>query len=614
MVVKPSLVDVQGGKQWQVPYLVGKTRYDQDSADAVVNTVDVVFNKESTDLAQKHKEYHSVVSHALHQLCDTAIEAAQAALLERKEMINKDYTVVDSMKCKGDTPALLPVIMDEAAKARAKLARNKPPGGKMFNEIQDMKDAAKADSRQAGNEAPGESMMAADVVDNDDADAVDKPDVEDFSRGPIAPKYSLVYSYPTEIGDFRNQANISEPSSKAYVSHIKLSIELPQVESVGDLRVDIKQRSVELDYKSLYYLSLSFHYDILVDDASAKFVTTAKRLVLTMPVAKRESPVVVCETPGVVELDDGVVELDDGVDEDVEVSQSGVGQDVDQIHKDWAEKQEKETVAQGELTTSEKECSESRVGNGSKLIEELPDSVDQSRSLPKEQAKTARLEIQFMVKPQITYLETLHIYLLHFPGYEPSQVDLLAGDDKLIVQYRDDHMMRYCLVTAEGRSSFKSVEVEKQCARDYFGFTLQFRNKDEADAARECYKIQTETSESKCEAIFEELTEERLRREEIQRKAQEAIVQEIKHDNEIEGDQANDETVDDKQHEGKQEENVQVPESTVNHEKDDVEAAEEVVNQDGSAPTADHTAALRANKYGWQLLDLECLDAACQLD
>lgn len=62
VVVKPTLVEMQGGKQWQVPYLVGKIRYDQDESESVVNTVDVVFNKESTDLAQKHPEYHRVVN------------------------------------------------------------------------------------------------------------------------------------------------------------------------------------------------------------------------------------------------------------------------------------------------------------------------------------------------------------------------------------------------------------------------------------------------------------------------------------------------------------------------------------------------------------------------
>lgn len=45
---------------------------------------------------------------------------------------------MQNMPCKGDKPALLPVILDPAAAAAMK-ERNKQPGGKAYNEIMDQK-------------------------------------------------------------------------------------------------------------------------------------------------------------------------------------------------------------------------------------------------------------------------------------------------------------------------------------------------------------------------------------------------------------------------------------------------------------------------------------------
>lgn len=544
------------------------------------------------------------------QLCDTAVEAAQAALIERKEIINKDYTVMPKMKCKGDMPALLPVTLDEAAKERAKLARNKPPGGKIFNEIQDLKDAAKKDAKVAGSGAENEeTMMEPAARDEEEEEEVnpEKSDADhDFSKGPIAPKYSVVYSYPTAIGDFRNQSNIAEPSTKEYVSHIKLTINLPLVESVEDLKVDIKQRSLELEYKGIYYLSLNFLYDVIVDDAKAKFVSTSKTLVLTLPVVKRSLPEPKVVRPAVFEPTEDAD--DDNQDEQAveEAKQTGestnTNEEKDETHK-GSEKLESqvEEIGSTDNASLQKEATP--------VTESLESTIEETN-----QAGGQKLEIEIMLKPQITFLEKLHIYLLYLPGYLPSQIDLLTGDDKLLVQYRGEHVTKYCLVTAEGRSSFKSVEVEKQCAKDYFGFRLQFRSKDDSDVAKECFKVQTETTDSECEVIFQELTEERLRREEIQKKAQESLLQEVHIDTEpTEHDTQGNFPVDTAGEADQKEPGLAGNEVTIVASPDQQDVPEDTQGE-GSTPQADEAAARRANKYGWQLLDLEAMDIACQLD
>jgi hypothetical protein len=45
------------------------------------------------------------------------LDGVQNHLREREEEINRDYEVMKGMTCKGQQPALLPVILDPAAAA-----------------------------------------------------------------------------------------------------------------------------------------------------------------------------------------------------------------------------------------------------------------------------------------------------------------------------------------------------------------------------------------------------------------------------------------------------------------------------------------------------------------
>ena len=61
-VQKPSINTINNRKQWSIPYLVSKVRYDQHD-DSVVNTVDVVYHIQSIDKTREHSEYKRIVAY-----------------------------------------------------------------------------------------------------------------------------------------------------------------------------------------------------------------------------------------------------------------------------------------------------------------------------------------------------------------------------------------------------------------------------------------------------------------------------------------------------------------------------------------------------------------------
>ena len=505
------------------------------------------------------------------------------------------------LKCKGERPALLPVILDAAAKERAKQARNKQPGGRIYNEIQDLKENSSL-RKNAEEKTTDEPKME----DGEDEETLEPLPLEpDFSKGPIAPKYSLVYSYPTTIGDFHNKADIMAPAEKQSPSEIKLRIELPKAESAEDLKVDLKPNSFQLEFKSLYYLSLDFLVEVNVENAKAKFVSSKRFLEIILPVVKKELPA----PQKIAPVEESEDRIEDESKDDLHISPIGTDDhskdpisEATDVKRPITEPPEGE-VQQKQEPEAEPEATAHHEEDRTSELERPATQADASAR--------HRLEFDFLLKPQVTYLQSLHIYLLHLPKYEPSQIDLLVGEDKLLVTYSHQAFTQYVLLKAEGRSSFKAVEVEKQHARDYFGFRLVFRSSEDAEAARECFKVQTEVEVFELEQIQSDLHLDRLRREEIQRLAREVAIQEVEPQ---EG-----ETVETALASSENQSRTlpNEPESSIAAnqeiagEESHKESTEITKNQE---PSVEESHKLRPKEYGWQLLELEMLSYACQLD
>jgi dynein assembly factor 2 len=453
-----------GQKHWHVPYFVGKIRYDQADAETVVNTVDVVFNKESIDLARKNKEYHRLV-------CETAIEGAQASLAERKEIVNRDYTLVPNMTCKGDQPALLPVTLDAAARERNKQARLKHPGGKAYAEIEEIKEKQKKDKKDEEEAA----KLTGKEDEMEEPEPV--PAEPDFSRGPIAPKYSLVYSYPVDIGNFTNSSDIYQPVKKESPSHISLKIELPKVEDSQSLSADIKPTKFQLAYKELYFLDINFMFEVDPDKAKAKFISAKRVLDLTLPIVKRidtfQPPARPAPPPEDTE----------------EVSDKPAAQSPE---KPSAGAISGEKVASKVLKEAE-DASELSLNKAKRpLIEELqpqdpssttPDPANRTSpqpdvALPDQIIKQQSLEAPTSVYPtQVSIYPSLTIYLYHLPSLfsSPPTVSTLSNATLTVIAFNENNgQRRYTVIRHEGERTVEIVGL-----KDYVSVKISRQDKGE---------------------------------------------------------------------------------------------------------------------------------------
>lgn len=187
------------------------------------------------------------------------------------------------MPCKGEKPALLPVVLDPAA-AAALQERNKQPGGKAYNDIMDQKSDYE---KKKNGEVATKHEPTLEAIEEEPAE----PKGEDFSNGPIAPKYSLLHSYPVEMGQFFNQG-VQEIHRRRIPNQLTLKVQLPAVESVAELECDIKSDSFRLDYKNKYFLSIDFSYIVNENSAKAKYISAKNMLKITIPVIRAKNPVV----------------------------------------------------------------------------------------------------------------------------------------------------------------------------------------------------------------------------------------------------------------------------------------------------------------------------------
>ena len=161
------------------------------------------------------------------------------------------------------------------------LQRNKQPGGKTYNEIMDRKDKHEAEKNKENDKSEVNKQ------EEETKEQPKGPKPEDFSNGPIAPKYSLVHSYPLEMGQFINK-NVNEVEERRLPRALVLKIELPAVEGMEGLICDAKKDRLTLEYKDKYYLSLEFGYVVDEVNSKAKFISSKKLLKLTFPVVSKK--------------------------------------------------------------------------------------------------------------------------------------------------------------------------------------------------------------------------------------------------------------------------------------------------------------------------------------
>ena len=83
----------------------------------------------------------------------------------------------------------------------------------------------------------------------------------------MKPKFKLLHSADVDLADFLETRARNNPRPKSLI----LVIEVPWMEKLSDVKLDVNENLVTFEVKDLYYLEVKLSYPVVVDDTTAKF-------------------------------------------------------------------------------------------------------------------------------------------------------------------------------------------------------------------------------------------------------------------------------------------------------------------------------------------------------
>lgn len=324
--------ETTGGKgaNWQVPYFLGKQRYDQET-DAegnenkvIVCVIDIVFNTNVIGLCDKFRGFQTM-------LCDISLDAVSKLLAAKKERLDPDYSLIKNQNCKGAAPAVMP-IRDSSATGNGAVSQGEKP--KIYHEISKMKENANGNQTTIKN--------AEDVK-----DALEESSQEEKSDS-LTPPYTFSYVYESTSDDYID----STFKEAKRVSSLKLRVQLRKVEDTKLLKCDFDGESLVLSYGEVYYLNLRLPILVLRENYKAKFDKGKRELNLEFFVPAKQKTVEEKETEqkkgdDAVETEHMVADVQEQVPPITSVPENAVLEAESEVNKTF----EKEEIHQLNLDT-----------------------------------------------------------------------------------------------------------------------------------------------------------------------------------------------------------------------------------------------------------------------
>ena len=231
-------------KEKNLDKTVTEEENNKNDNKTIVSVIDIVFNPNIKNLCERSVAFKKMI-------CDISIDGVQKVFDEKKEKIDKDYRIVNEFDCKGDEPSILPVKKNVEAPSTV---REKT---KLYHEIMDLKEKSKEKKNEIKN------------IDNvnleNEKNNLNEKKIEKIIN--LIPEYKLVYSYDTESSDFYDE----QFKKRKQASKLILNIKLPKVKKLKDLKCDVKDKVLILEYLDIYFLNLNLPYNIIEDSYKAKF-------------------------------------------------------------------------------------------------------------------------------------------------------------------------------------------------------------------------------------------------------------------------------------------------------------------------------------------------------
>jgi len=224
-------------------------------------------------------------------ICEIALDAATKQLLDQTQTVSRDYKVLIRRKCKGDKPALLPMRTDQKFTPsgdndprNVNRERNEDTAPKLYQEfLKQQKEYQEKKLQEQAEKKRIVELASHDFEVTEEQPKEDEKEVQSITR----PKYQILHSYGFELTSFIAQGPVEEHKRP---KELVIKIELPRVNKISEVDLDVSEKSLVLKVKDKYYLDITLPFKVNGDEGAAKFDSKTKTLKVTVPTVKEDNP------------------------------------------------------------------------------------------------------------------------------------------------------------------------------------------------------------------------------------------------------------------------------------------------------------------------------------
>ncbi|GAB0096982.1 Protein kintoun [Sergentomyia squamirostris] len=230
------------GLNWTLPHTQAPPRKDLDNKKVVCMVYDVVFHPDALHLATKNHRFRDIVS-------STALDAVESAFRVKLDRTNVKYP---KLAFKG-TPR--PTVI------RCKSANSPQCEPSPLDSIYP---PLKEQNGEAVRHVP------------------ESPKPEAYTT----PKYTITHRKDVDYSEFTQE--IDSKINTTVPKELVISVELPLLKSSANVTLDVTRKHIFLmsERQAKYKLDLNLPYEIEEREGGAKFDSTTRQLLITLPVVK----------------------------------------------------------------------------------------------------------------------------------------------------------------------------------------------------------------------------------------------------------------------------------------------------------------------------------------
>lgn len=254
----PTFQDGARGLQWSLPHSLAPPHEDLDNKGVRCQVYDVLFHPDTLHLASKSTAFRLVLN-------NTALETVEKNFNVELDKKNLKFP---KMTYKGVKRA---TILRKASKIKP--SEKTPEEQEMFDRIYSEIDEQR--SKNVHTPSPRKSKPR-------------RNSNSEFSTY-TTPKYLIKHRSHVDMQDFTE--NRDAKLNVAIPKELIIEIDLPLLKSSGDMNLDVTEKTVQVisEKPAKYKLNLTLPYHVNESGGTAKFDKDLKKLMVTLPVRRKNS-------------------------------------------------------------------------------------------------------------------------------------------------------------------------------------------------------------------------------------------------------------------------------------------------------------------------------------